>query len=46
LRVTLPTIQAAPLENGTLSDISPTMLALLGMETPPEMTGRNLVSGK
>jgi len=29
--------------NGCLSDIAPTMLALMGLERPPEMTGRALV---
>lgn len=28
---------------GSLEDVAPTMLALLGMEIPPEMTGRPLV---
>jgi 2,3-bisphosphoglycerate-independent phosphoglycerate mutase len=32
--------------DGTLGDIAPTMLNLLELEAPPEMTGRNLVSGK
>ncbi len=29
---------------GTLADIAPTILALLGLEQPSEMTGRNLLS--
>jgi 2,3-bisphosphoglycerate-independent phosphoglycerate mutase len=29
-------------EGGTLSDVAPTILALLGEEQPPEMTGRDL----
>jgi 2,3-bisphosphoglycerate-independent phosphoglycerate mutase len=29
-------------EGGTLSDVAPTILALLGEEQPPEMTGRGL----
>ena len=29
---------------GRLADIAPTMLALLGMEQPAEMTGTNLLS--
>jgi 2,3-bisphosphoglycerate-independent phosphoglycerate mutase len=29
---------------GTLADIAPTMLTLLGLEQPPQMTGRSLVS--
>ena len=28
---------------GTLSDIAPTVLELLGLETPPEMTGKSLI---
>ena len=31
-------------EGGELSDLIPTALALLGVEQPPEMTGRSLVS--
>jgi 2,3-bisphosphoglycerate-independent phosphoglycerate mutase len=31
-------------DGGTLSDLVPTCLALLGLEAPREMTGRNLVS--
>jgi len=30
-------------EGGTLSDVAPTILALLGEEQPPEMTGKGLV---
>ncbi|NNC98537.1 MAG: 2,3-bisphosphoglycerate-independent phosphoglycerate mutase [Gammaproteobacteria bacterium] len=30
-------------DNGLLSDIAPTVLNLLGLEVPPEMTGRNLI---
>jgi len=33
----------ARLSDGRLADIAPTLLALLGLELPPEMTGRNLV---
>jgi 2,3-bisphosphoglycerate-independent phosphoglycerate mutase len=29
-------------ESGALEDIGPTLLALLGNEKPPEMTGRDL----
>ena len=29
---------------GTLSDVAPTLLALMGMEAPPAMTGRSLVT--
>jgi hypothetical protein len=28
---------------GILADIAPTMLALLGVDVPPEMTGRPLI---
>jgi 2,3-bisphosphoglycerate-independent phosphoglycerate mutase len=28
---------------GTLSDVAPTVLSLLGLEKPPEMTGKNLM---
>lgn len=31
-------------EGGILSDVAPTMLALLGLPQPPEMTGRSIVS--
>src|SRR5450755_3718703 len=30
---------------GVLADVSPTMLALLGIEQPPGMTGRSLIDG-
>jgi 2,3-bisphosphoglycerate-independent phosphoglycerate mutase len=30
-------------EGGSLEDIAPTMLELLGLETPPEMSGRSLL---
>jgi 2,3-bisphosphoglycerate-independent phosphoglycerate mutase len=29
--------------NGCLSDIAPTMLSLMALEIPPEMTGRPLI---
>jgi len=32
------------LENGRLADIAPTVLALMGLEQPPEMTGHSLLS--
>ncbi|MCL5255026.1 MAG: 2,3-bisphosphoglycerate-independent phosphoglycerate mutase [Gammaproteobacteria bacterium] len=35
--------EAEPVSGGALSDIAPTMLSLLGMETPPEMTGKVLM---
>lgn len=31
-------------EDGSLAEIAPTMLALMGLKPPPEMTGRNLVT--
>jgi 2,3-bisphosphoglycerate-independent phosphoglycerate mutase len=30
-------------EGGRLADIAPTALALLGVEVPPEMTGKSLL---
>lgn len=38
--------EATPVEGGRLSDIAPTMLHLLGMETPTEMTGNVLMQLK
>ena len=32
-------------EKGILADVAPTVLELLGMEQPPEMTGRSLLAG-
>jgi 2,3-bisphosphoglycerate-independent phosphoglycerate mutase len=34
---------ATPVENGKLSDVAPTILNLIGMEQPPEMTGKPLM---
>lgn len=34
---------ANPVEGGVLSDVSPTILNLMGMEQPPEMTGKPLM---
>jgi 2,3-bisphosphoglycerate-independent phosphoglycerate mutase len=34
----------ATLESGILADVAPTLLALLGIAQPAEMTGRNLLS--
>lgn len=31
-----------PMRDGSLRDVAPTMLAILGLEQPPEMTGRDL----
>jgi len=31
-------------ESGALSDIAPTMLYLMGLEVPPQMNGRSLVT--
>lgn len=36
--------QPGPLHNGRLADIAPTLLALLGLEQPAEMTGKTLFS--
>jgi 2,3-bisphosphoglycerate-independent phosphoglycerate mutase len=33
-------------ESGILADVAPTLLALLGLPSPEEMTGRNLVLGR
>ena len=35
---------ATALENGRLSDVAPTLLALLDLPQPAQMTGRNLIS--
>ena len=32
--------------DGILADVAPTVLELLGMEQPPEMTGRSLLAGR
>ncbi len=37
------TAAGARLRDGELSDVAPTILALLGLEVPPEMSGENLV---
>jgi len=37
------TVAGARLREGELADVAPTLLALLGLERPPQMTGRNLV---
>jgi 2,3-bisphosphoglycerate-independent phosphoglycerate mutase len=35
--------QNATLSAGRLADLAPTLLHLMGLETPPEMTGKNLI---
>ena len=40
------TLEGARLDGeGILADVAPTVLALLGIEQPPEMTGRSLLAG-
>ena len=34
------------LQNGILADIAPSLLAMLGLDQPPEMTGKSLLSAK
>ncbi|MCF6444735.1 2,3-bisphosphoglycerate-independent phosphoglycerate mutase [Nereida sp. MMG025] len=34
-----------PLRDGRLADLAPTLLALMGLEQPPEMTGHSLIKG-
>ena len=34
------------LENGALCDISPTLLQMMGLKQPVEMTGRSLIGGE
>jgi 2,3-bisphosphoglycerate-independent phosphoglycerate mutase len=31
-------------EGGSLADVAPTMLALMGISQPAEMTGKNLIT--
>jgi 2,3-bisphosphoglycerate-independent phosphoglycerate mutase len=38
------TVEGLELHEGILADVAPTLLALLGVEQPPEMTGRSLFS--
>ena len=38
--------EATMREGGRLSDIAPTMLYLMGMEIPPEMTGKSIITLK
>ena len=37
--------KAARLREGRLGDIAPTLLALMGLEQPEQMTGRSLLQG-
>jgi 2,3-bisphosphoglycerate-independent phosphoglycerate mutase len=37
------TAREAALQNGELADVAPTILALLGLRAPSEMSGKNLV---
>ena len=37
--------QGAVLRNGRLADLAPTLLDLMGLPLPPEMTGQSLISG-
>jgi 2,3-bisphosphoglycerate-independent phosphoglycerate mutase len=32
------------LQNGRLADLAPTLLGLMGLQTPLEMTGKNLIT--
>jgi 2,3-bisphosphoglycerate-independent phosphoglycerate mutase len=32
-----------PIRSGILADVAPTLLQLMGLEPPPEMTGRSLL---
>lgn len=40
------TEQGVKLHDGALSDVAPTILSLLGLPIPPEMTGKSLISTK
>ena len=35
--------EGATLRNGRLSDLAPTLLGLMGLDLPPEMTGQSLI---
>jgi 2,3-bisphosphoglycerate-independent phosphoglycerate mutase len=37
--------EGATLRDGRLADVAPTILALMGLQCPPEMTGRSLIAG-
>ena len=41
-----PEGREAALQDGSLGDVAPTVLGLLGLEKPAEMTGQNLISGE
>jgi 2,3-bisphosphoglycerate-independent phosphoglycerate mutase len=41
-----PNYDKAVMENGILADVAPTLLYLLGLPKPPEMTGHSLVTFK
>ena len=36
--------EGAHLRDGRLADLAPTLLELMGLETPPEMTGKSLIT--
>ena len=40
-----PSADARLIEHGKLSDIAPTVLALMGIAAPPEMTAQSLFAG-
>jgi 2,3-bisphosphoglycerate-independent phosphoglycerate mutase len=44
LIVTVPDLQLSP-SGGILADVAPTVLELLGIDQPVEMTGHTLVQG-
>jgi 2,3-bisphosphoglycerate-independent phosphoglycerate mutase len=44
LIVTMPTLTLR-VGDGILADVAPTVLDLLAMRRPPEMTGRSLIEG-
>ena len=37
--------EGARLRDGRLADLAPTLLDLMGLEQPPEMTGKSLIDG-
>ena len=38
--------EPSALRDGVLADVAPTVLALMGIDPPPEMTGRSLLAGR